>query len=351
MAFYWDIQNSTTGIGSLPHACVDSAIEFAFRFSIPFLPQIPVRNPKESMIIQALEGIPGISEKADGSPQLDLDLWKKKSGDLSDSLKKAFKESNDNPLAFQEFDLTPEYWSCWTPFLWECEERKVELAKIQLAGPMTCQWALRLDDDSPANRHADVSTQVFRFTLARSLAMARRLQAINVQPLLYLDEPGFYGFAKSNPKHIMALNELKLFIQTLKKESILVGIHCCSNTDWPSLLSLGMDVLSIDTHLSLNLLVGCPKEVESFVQKGGHFSFGIVPTGAHTSKLQSFQPKLLFEKTVETLSQSLPETLVKQILSKCLITPACGLALHSIADSECIFSYISEIQKLCREYS
>ncbi len=50
----------TTGIGSLPHHNIDAALAFSFQATIPFLPQIPIRNPWEYMIAQALEGVPGL---------------------------------------------------------------------------------------------------------------------------------------------------------------------------------------------------------------------------------------------------------------------------------------------------
>ena len=65
----------TTGIGSLPHHNADAALEHSFRMGIPFLPQIPIRNPWEFMIAQTLEGLPGLQADADGSVTLNTDIW------------------------------------------------------------------------------------------------------------------------------------------------------------------------------------------------------------------------------------------------------------------------------------
>ena len=112
-----------------------------------------------------------------------------------------------------------------------------------------------LTDGGFADRNPEVGTQVFRLVLARAIAMCRRVRSIGVQPILFLDEPGFYGFSPKNPRHVLALQELRVFLQTMRREQVLVGIHCCSNTDWASVLSLPLDILSIDTTLSLNLLL------------------------------------------------------------------------------------------------
>ena len=69
----------TTGIGSLPHHNIDTALEYSFQFGLPFLPQIPIRSPWELMITQALEGLPGLvppglAPSAEPSPHSPLDL-------------------------------------------------------------------------------------------------------------------------------------------------------------------------------------------------------------------------------------------------------------------------------------
>ena len=62
----------TTAIGSLPHHNADAALEYSFRHGIPFLPQMPVRNPWEYMIPQALEGLPGLEVSREGASYLVL---------------------------------------------------------------------------------------------------------------------------------------------------------------------------------------------------------------------------------------------------------------------------------------
>src|SRR5689334_4029468 len=81
----------TTGIGSLPHHNVDSAIEFAFRFGLPFLPQIPIRHPGEFMLPQALDGLPGMSFDADGFVTVDLIAWESGAHAFGATLDAAFR--------------------------------------------------------------------------------------------------------------------------------------------------------------------------------------------------------------------------------------------------------------------
>src|SRR5215210_6594470 len=73
----------TTAIGSLPHHNIDSALAFSFQASIPFLPQIPIRNPWEFMIAQALDGMPGLQVDEDGAVSLNYDIWNSRAHSLN----------------------------------------------------------------------------------------------------------------------------------------------------------------------------------------------------------------------------------------------------------------------------
>ncbi|MBI1861340.1 MAG: hypothetical protein HYR96_10530 [Deltaproteobacteria bacterium] len=342
----------TTGIGSLPHPYIDAAIQFSFAHSIPFLPQLPARNPQEFMVNQALELLPGLTPGAAGLVDLDVPMWEANRHSLEKTLAKAFDVSETSWSAFERFEPSPSVWSCWTPFLWELSERRSPIAKIQIAGPMTCQWAIRMKDGSSADHNPVLGMQVYRLVLARAIAMCRRLRAVGAVPIIFLDEPGFYGFSSSNHRQRLALEELKLFIQTLKKEEALVGIHCCSNTEWSALLELPIDVLSIDVSLSLSFLLNEPTLLESFVLKGGRLALGVIPTGSHPLKIRAFEPRLLWQQMLETFEKTFPDrsTLVHRILTEALYTSACGLALHSVQDAEAILSHLIEVGEFERSF-
>jgi hypothetical protein len=341
---------NTTGIGSLPHHNIDAALEHSFQMGIPFLPQIPIRNPWEFMIAQALEGLPGLRADQDGSVTLNTDIWLSRAAGFNDRLKAAFVAK----ASLEFFEPSPSISSSWQPFIWELQERGVKLAKIQIAGPMTAQWALKLKDnagkDVPSQAfneaNPELASQIFRLVLARALAMSRRIQEAGIQPLLYLDEPGLYGLTLSNPRHVMAMQELKLLVQTLRKEGVLVGLHCCSNTDWAAVLSLPINYLSLDVGLSLPSLLSKQKELKRFLSEGGKLSLGVIPTG-RSPVLHSIQIETLREQLLEVFTQawkSEPE-LIRKTLAEAIYTPACGLALQSTADAELILESLIRFER------
>ncbi|MGK5081779.1 hypothetical protein WDW37_00615 [Bdellovibrionota bacterium FG-1] len=345
----------TTGIGSLPHHNVDAALEHSFRFGIPYLPQIPIRNPWEYMIAQALEGLPGLQAGKDGSVTLNTDIWFSRTSDFNAKLESAFRGgASSTPLsALSLFEPTPSISSCWQPFIWELAERETPIAKMQIAGPMTSQWVLQLHDSSGKSisalafgeKNPELSTQIFRLVMARALAMSARIKEQGAQPLLFLDEPGLYGFSPSNPRHVMALQELKVMIQALRKEGVLVGLHCCSNTDWNAVLALPLNYLSIDVSLSLGSLLACGPGLRRFIESDGRLALGVIPTG-RPGILRSLDVGALVQALIGDLKSAFgaDQDLVRKVLKQALYTPACGLALQSVADAELIFEMLSQFE-------
>ena len=337
-----------TGIGSLPHHNVDSAIEYAFQHSIPFLPQIPIRNAAEFMLAQALDGLPGLIAGKDGHAAIDPERWAAGSHSLQQQLDQAFSKALDEQGAFEEFEPQAHANSCWRPFLYELTERtdpqSSTLAKVEIAGPLTCQWAIQIIGDRPlsAALSSDLESQIYRLILARAISMGRRLQKRGATPLLYLDEPALYVFSKQNPKHILAFQELRLMIQALRKESVLVGLHCCSNTDWEAVLSLDLNVISLDTHLSLADFLKHQTAVTAFIEKGGRLSLGLVPTARPLPELEQMKAADLEAELMETAQKAWEgkKEILARALNEAIYTPSCGLALETPACAEKILGLL-----------
>jgi hypothetical protein len=337
----------TTGIGSLPHHNVDAALEFSFRMDIPFLPQIPIRNPWEYMIAQALEGLPGLEATSDGNVSLNVSIWESRTESFRQQLEEAFRLS-----AFDPFEPRPSVSSSWQAFLFELEERNIRRAKVQIVGPMTAQWALGIKGGGAPDDVPGLTTQIYRLVLARAIATVRRMKAHGIEPIIYLDEPGLYGLSIENPRHLLGFSELKLMIQTLRHEGAEVGLHCCSNTNWDLILELGqsgLGILSIDVNLSLESLLEGSRaaRVQDFLRNGGRLSLGVIPT-TRASALRSLRAEVLFAELTRTLTQAWPNSpeTVRLALSSAIYTPACGLAFHSVDDAEVILDTLSEFQRI-----
>lgn len=325
---------ATCGIGSLPHTQLELGLQHALQLDLPTLPQLPRADPAEFMLPQALEGLPGLRYDAEGRTVVHRADWKAHA--------KPFGHRIDAALAGEGLDAFEPgalFYRAWRPFLWEVEQRKAAFAKAQVAGPLTVTWATVLDDGTPLHEDAELSAQVFRLVLARALAMTRAIAATGAKPILFLDEPGLYAFDRRRPSHVVELKELSIAAQALQRAGALVGLHCCGNTDWTAMFKLGLDFVSADVRLSLAPMLATGNALDEYLARGGWLVLGIIPT-------------TLTDQSVEDLVDDALAAMGdrrKQILSRALLAPACGLALRSVPEAEQIYEDLRTAQRLVRE--
>lgn len=328
---------STAGIGSLPYKSIDSALGCAFVTDWPTLPQLPQRIAHEFMIAQALEGLPGMIPQQDGTVTIDLEIWRSGYEAFESKLDKCLKGASSS----NDFLPSKENMICWEPFFWELRERKAVRAKIQIAGPLTCQWVPTTSDGSRISEVPQLATQIFKLITVRSLAMLRAIKVIGSQLLLFIDEPALYALNRTNSNHQYALSELKLLIAALRKEGALVGIHCCSNTDWKEVLELGQNIISFDTSLSGSSLLGVGEGLLRFIRNGGILAPGIVPTDLQSQRRSPADLINNFQRLLSEKLNSSPDVR-DLILKHSILTPACGLALKSFGEVESIMDQLKE---------
>lgn len=331
----------TTGIGSLPHTQLELGLQLALQVDIPYLPQLPNGNPTEFMIPAALELLPGLSVDQDGGVLIDDDAWKAHQESFGQQIEAALASGD-----LRAFEPTVAACRAWNPFLFEIEARRQKLAKVQLAGPATVRWVAKTKQGDLAADNPRLDQQIFRLVLARCVAMVKAVRRTGATPLLYLDEPGLYALDRTDPRHLMVLQELKLLVVALQNEGALVGLHCCSNTDWEPLLDLGLNLLSVDARLSLDAVLDTGEALHRFVRGGGAFSLGIIPTDLASS----YRVSELVDAVETSLRATFrDEATFQQVASRSLLTPACGLAMRSVPDAERIFDELREAQRRFKE--
>lgn len=331
---------ATTAIGSLPLTQQELALQMALQLDVPFLPQLPADHPSELMIPSALEGLPGLAFDPEGVCTVHLAEWALKQEAFGISIEAALQ--SDQLAAFEP---SPQACRSWKPFLWEVEHRKLPFAKVQLSGPCTTRWVARTSDGSPASENELLDRQIFRLLLAKSMALVKALRRVGCTPILYLDEPGLYALDRTQARHLVALQELRMLVVALQREGALVGLHCCGNTDWAALLELGLDLLSIDVRLSLDAVLDERAGFLRFLSSGATLSLGIIPTNLDSN----FEVSELVDSVEAGLRSVLPARWnLQEVLGRMLLTPACGLALHTVPDAERIFDRLRSAQKALR---
>lgn len=332
---------ATTGIGSLPHTQLELGLQAALALDIPFLPQLPVGRPSEFMIPQALEGLPGLRWDDEGMCTVDLEAWESGREDFRARLEAALASG-----ALEAFEPSLEGCRAWRPFLWEVENRKLAFAKAQLAGPFTVRSVARTSDGRAALDVPGLDEAMFRLLLARSLAMVKALRRAGTTPLFFLDEPGLYAFERVNPRHLLAMQELRLLVVALQREGAMVGVHCCGNTDWASLLDAGLDLLSLDVRLSLDAVLDESGAFARFLDSGATLSLGIIPTDLAST----YEVGELVDAVEVSLKAALPPGHeFSRVGAQVLLTPACGLAMRSVVDAERVLEQLKGAQRRLRE--
>lgn len=326
---------STCAVGSLPHTQAELALQQQLQLDIPTLPQLPRMSPAEFMLAQALEGLPGLTFDTEGKTTVDVVAWRAGRRAFEERLAIAFGGTN-----VESFEPTALACRAWRPFLWEVEHRRAAFAKAQLTGPLTASWAVTLTNGAPLTSEPELATAVVKLVVVRALAMARALAQTGATPIIVFDEPGLYAFDKRRPSHVIELQELGFAARTLAREGALVGVHCCGNTDWAAVLALPIDILAVDTRLSLDALLATGPALDAYLARGGTLSLGIVPTSS-----PEHEP---IEELVDDALAAMGDKR-KQLLARTLLSPACGLALRTVPEAERTFADLREAQKLVRE--
>jgi hypothetical protein len=322
---------TTTGIGSLPHTNLELALQQALQIDIPYLPQLPLRDPAEFMVPQALAGLPGLRYDADGTTTIDAQVWEREAVAFERALEAALEGGDPST-----FEPPSEGWAAWQPFLWEVEARRLPFAKVQIAGPLTVRWAAKLADGRRLSEVPDLERATYRLILARSLAMVRAIRDRGAKPIFFFDEVGLYALGPRDPRHLLSLQELKIALLALEREGALTGLHSCGNTAWAQVLGLRMSYLSFDVRLSLEALLRTRDELMGFLSAGGRLALGIVPTDGGS------------EYDLEEVIAATRTGLAGLPLDGTLLSPACGLALRSVPVCEAVFEDLQRAQQALR---
>lgn len=330
-----------TAIGSMPHVDPKEACSIVMKClpDIPVWPQLPNRSPRESMYVQFSEGFPGIV--------LDEDKVRiEPTANFEAELGQIYLDCDEGNVA--KYSISAEYAAGLHAFL--CQAARLPIVKGQIIGPIT--WGLTVTDrDNRAVLYDDTLAEIMaKFLRLKVSWQERALAQISANTIIFIDEPylsslGSAFVAISNEKATALMQE------TLKGVKGLKGVHCCGNTDWPSLLNATIDVLSFDAYNYATSLSLYPDEVKSFLSRGGNIAWGIVPSEEESLARESTAS--LYDRLGEAMAPFTRDGVkFKQIIAQGLLTPSCGLARLSTEAAEQALELLAELsQTLRKRYS
>ena len=303
---------ATTAMGILPHENVEDALELAFSLDVPFWPQLPRVSFFEDMYVQALEKFPGVvfDERHNRSYV--------ETSRFYDELDDFFGHENDLPW----FALSDRYSLVYRHFL-EHDLFRYPAVHGQVISPVSLALKIVDENDRPIVYNDDIRTIVFSFIQKKVNAQYRELAGKNERSFVWIDDPGleFIFNAMSGYDHVKAKDEMFGFYEGVEGPR---GLHLCGNPDWDFLLSLNIDIISLNAYAFGDIFVNYDR-LKDFIGEGGTVSWGIVPTGAEEffgEDVRSLAARL--EEMWKTLSKK--GVSINEIVQKSMLAPAaCNL--------------------------
>jgi len=310
-----------TGIGSMPFTDPADAVNLIFKYipEAPFWPQLPRRNVREGMIAQYSEAMPGLKVTNEGIQ------FERRAAD--ESLESFYEHIISMDLDY--FRINRDYAAGLYAFYSKLKQDGITNAKFikcQVTGPLTFAAGIN-DADAGALIHDEIMMQAIVKGLAmKALWQVKIFSEFSKPIIVFVDEPYLAGLgsaytALSRETAVRILREVSAAIKT---HDVLVGVHCCGNTDWSIFTDVrDIDIINFDAFNFLDRFTLYGKEVAQFIERGGYICWGIVPT-------QEFNSNLAAETLYNKLRQGI-DALVRKgadpylVAEQLLISPACGL--------------------------
>lgn len=330
-----------TGIGSLPHADPQDALHVVLKNfpTIPYWPQLPRRDFRESMYAQFSEDLVGIK----------MDVPREWLGVVldDDTLAGAeafyarYLEDNSNLFAVRRDYAAGMYALCDL----RDELHGAQWIKGQITGPIS--FGLKVTDQNLRPMlYDDTLRDVLVKHLVRKAQWQEKFLSQLGKPIIFVDEPSLALIGAS----MVALNRddvTRDLEEVFTGLSCLTGTHCCGNTDWALLLETSVDIISFDALNYAENLALFADNVRRFLDRGGVLAWGIIPT--LEDEIARAEADALVTRLDGAIDLLVKKGLDRDLLyERALITPACGLGTVSVAAAERAFALAREVSDQVR---
>jgi hypothetical protein len=338
-----------TGIGSVPFQDVEGTCGEICRWtpSMPFWPQFVKRSHLEDMIIQYSEGLPLV--RVDSNTR---SLSVPRSTDRETELVAFYERYFAEDVA--SFAVSPEVAPGLYSLLRRVHDDKGGLGpyiKGQTVGPVTFAAGVKDPEGKSILYDPELSEAMTKGLAIKALWQVRLLAGSGKRPVIFLDEPYLSGFgsAFSPIQRHEVIDMLRMVIDYLRERcDVLIGIHCCGNTDWSMVLETGPDIVNFDAAAYMDHFLLYKDQVIRFIEAGGNIAWGIVPTADFTG-----------EESVDSLFSRLREGFSRvrewgldldRVAQRSFFTPACGMGTMGEAEARQAMNLLSRLSERCQEW-
>jgi methionine synthase II (cobalamin-independent) len=334
-----------TGIGSFPHRDEKEVFRLILKNfpEIPFWPQLPKRSFLEGMVVQYSQGLPCL--RWDEKKQR---AWVDTTEGFDKEVDRFYKWLENGEL--EPFRITEDFAKglrITEDLALEKNRKDAKYIKGQVTGPITFGLSLTDQDQKPIFYEPTLREILIKHLSSKGRWMEKRFNVLfpHLKTILFFDEPSLSSFGSAfsslnREEVILSLNECFNAVKGLK------GVHCCGNTDWSLLLSTNLDILSFDAYGYLETLSLYPRELRTFLERGGILAWGIAPTSEAILKEDPQSLVTRFKKGVDVLAQ---KGIDPTLLQRAIITPSCGAASLPIPLAERVCQVTAEVSKKLRD--
>ena len=334
------------GIGSLPHQDAQPALDLIFKYlpGSPFWPQLPKRDMREGMVNQFSENIPCLEVKDSGlffSPACkDKKLEEFYARIIADDLD-YFKISETFAAGLYKLHQR----------LKETDLSRINFIKLQVTGPFTFLTSIN-DENGVMLMHDPVFSQVVFKALNMKLRwQIKYFSEFGKKIIAFIDEPylGSFGSAYTPLDRGVIVKKLSEFTEALKMQDLLLGVHCCGNTDWSIFTDIeSIDIINFDAFSFQDKFVLYADSLRAFLKRGGIICWGIVPTQGFSGEENV---ELLIRKIRGGITALVNKGIEEELLlGNLMLSPACGLGTFAPEKAEKVFKLLAETSGFVRSH-
>jgi hypothetical protein len=344
-----------TGIGSLPYTEAGSALDIILTYlpEIPHWPQIPGGGEDEGFIRQYLGPLitRGLVKVEQGKPP----YFDTGAPDWLERVTSFYTEvlSQEDRAVSEQFCFSRDNAKGFFAFLdrltAESTGSDITYLKGQLSGPVTLGLWVTDTSMQPAFYSNELRDIMVRSLSLQTRWQARALAALGKPVILFIDDPGVYGYGQSTFVGLSreAIQESLLpLIEAAHQENALVGVHACAGLDWSVFFELPFDIVNIDVYNYFTSLLVYSAEFDKFLARGGVLAWGLVPTSAEieTETVDSLLIRL--EEYIDVLLKK--KVHEERLRRQLLLTPSCGTGTLSTAQTERVYSLLQDVSRQYR---
>lgn len=327
-----------TGIGSLPYETPEEALRVIFTYlpQVPFWPQLPKKDVREGMVAQFSRNLPCLSVNAGGvffNPA-------NKEKEFESFYEHLINEDTDH------FELGRAYACGFYAFLERLASidlSQVAYLKCHVTGPFTFAASIK-DETGAVLLHDPVYMQIITKGLGmKAFWQIKQLERFGKKIIMFIDEPylGCFGSAYTPLTREQALGGLVEFTQQIDFPNVLIGVHCCGNTDWSLFTDApALKIINFDAFSYMEKVMLYADSLKDFLGRGGFLCWGVVPTHEFCGKETKESLSAIVKKGIDMLAKKgLPRELLEE---RVLLSPSCGLGTIDEAKAALILKLLHD---------